>query len=74
MSEHDKQQPVPDWMWLCMPIKVVDRKCKECPELTVTNNPEVLWADGKKLTAENNLECGHLQACMYARKIQKEDK
>jgi hypothetical protein len=57
-----------------MPVKVVNRKCKECQELTVTNNPEVLWADGKKLTAENNLECGHLQACMYARKIQKEDK
>lgn len=67
MSEHDKQQPVPDWMWLCMPIKVVDRKCKECPELKVNNSQEVYFAGDQQLSAENNLECEHLKACMYAR-------
>ena len=61
-----------DWMWLCMPVRVIDKRCKECPEMAVTNSPEVLWADGEKVSAENNLECRHLQACLYARKITEE--
>lgn len=56
-------------IYIMMPVKVIDKQCKECAKLTIKGEWETLYADGKVISIENNLECSHLRSCLCARKI-----
>ena len=56
-------------IYIMMPVKVINRRCKECRTLDVGGSRDIIYGNDGAVAVENNLECRNLQTCLRAREI-----
>ena len=57
------------WMWLNLPVRVINSACKDCEALNVRTRMEISFDEKGNASTAGIMECKNLRKCMRAQKI-----